>query len=262
MMECKKALVEADGDLDRARDILRVRGQAGAAKRSGRAATDGVVATALGEHGMALVELNSETDFVARNDAFRQLARDLATAAAQHGAGTTEEVLRTPFGDGRAARQHLDDLVSKLRENILFRRVALYEKGQQSVLASYVHTVTHKIGAMVELEGDPESEAQQALARNIAMHIAAVKPEYLRREDVPAADVERERAVLTERTRAEGKPEAALPKIVEGRLGKFYEGVCLVEQPYVREPAHKVGQLLSQAGAQARRFALFVVGQE
>ena len=114
----------------------------------------------------------------------------------------------------------------------------------------------------MEVKGDPHNSEHQALAKNVAMHVAASKPEYLRREDVPAEVVEREKQVLAEKTRNEGKPEAAIPKIVEGRIGKFFEQMCLLDQPYVREPAKKISQLAAEAGAEVRRFALYVVGQE
>jgi len=260
MMECKKALIEAEGDVERARDILRARGKAGQEKRAGRAAAEGVVAAAATPAAAAMVELNSETDFVARNEEFQGLARGLAQAAAEAPAESVEDVLARSLG-GRLAHQQLDDVAARLRENIVFRRFVRYEAGPDSVLAAYIHTVTNKTGVLVELKGDPASEEQKTLARSIAMHVAASKPEYISREDVPAAAVEREREVLTEMTRNEGKPEAAIPKIVEGRLGKFYERVCLLEQPFVRDPSRKVSELLKEAGAAVRRFALFQVGQ-
>jgi elongation factor Ts len=131
-----------------------------------------------------------------------------------------------------------------------------------SVLGEYLHRVDHKTGVLVELQGDPNNAAQKEVARNIAMHVAFTKPKYLNRDEIPAAEVERERAVLIEKTRNEGKPEAAIPKIVEGRIGKFYEDNALVDQPYVRDQSKKIGLLAQEAGATLRRFALFVVGQE
>jgi elongation factor Ts len=258
MMECKKALTEAEGDIERARDILRAKGQAGAEKRAGRAAAEGVVAAASTASGSALVELNCETDFVARNDEFKALAGELARLAADSDAASTDDILSR---DGGAAKTKVDDALHKLRENIVFRRFVRFEAKPDSVIASYIHTVTNKIGVLVELKGDPSNEQHVAVAKNVAMHIAASKPEYLQRDDVPGDVVEREKQVLAEKTRNEGKPEAAIPKIVEGRVGKFFEQVCLNEQPYVREPGKKVSQLASECGAEIRRFALFVVGQ-
>jgi elongation factor Ts len=262
MMECKKALQEAEGDMEKARDILRARGKAGAEKRAGRAAADGVVAAVATDRAVALIELNSETDFVARNEEFKALAREIAAAAANHPHESIAELMEVTLSDGRTVRHQVDDALARMRENLVLRRSVRYEAQPDSVLASYIHTVTNKIGVLVELKGDPNSAAQKELARNIAMHVAASKPTYVRREEVPAGAVEREKAVLAEKTRNEGKPEAAIPKIVEGRIGKFFEQICLVEQPYVRDPGKKVGQLLAEAGADMRRFTLFVVGQE
>ncbi len=260
MMECKKALVEAEGDLEKARDLLRLRGQAGAAKREGRAAADGIVAVATGKAGVAMIELNSETDFVARNEDFRALGAKIAQVAADTGITEPDKLLASVTDDGQPLKQVFDDVVAKLRENIVLRRAVCYP-ADASVVASYVHTVTNKIGVLLELEGDPGDEKAATLARNVAMHVAASKPEYLSRGDVPETAVEHEKQVLTELTRNEGKPEAAIPKIVEGRLGKFYERICLLEQPYVRDPSKRVGELLKEAGTEPVRFALFVVGQ-
>ena len=262
MMECKKALTEAEGDVDKARDILRAKGKAGAEKRAGRAAAEGVVAATSTAKAHAMVELNSETDFVARNDAFKNLACELAQLVAETGETDPNALLDHKLPSGVSARQALEDVLTKLRENIVLRRAVAYPVSQDTVVACYIHTVTNKIGSMVELKCHPSTPGVAEVAKDIAMHIAASKPEYARREDVPAEAVEREKEVLAELTRNEGKPEAAIPKIVEGRLGKFYERVCLLEQPFVRDPSKKISQLLSESGATLERFALFVVGQE
>jgi elongation factor Ts len=262
MMECKKALTEADGDIEKARDILRGKNLAQAGKRAGRAAADGVVAISETADAIALIELNSETDFVARNEEFKALAHEIAGVAAQNTHGSVEELMGNRVGNGKTVREAVDDTLAKMRENLVLRRSARYEKSGSSVIGSYVHRVDNKTGVLVELSGDPNNAGLQELAKNIAMHVAASKPAYLKREDVPAEEVEREKEVLTEKTRNEGKPEAALPKIVEGRIGKFFESLCLVEQPYVREPSKKIGQLAQEAGSEVRRFTLFVVGQE
>src|SRR5205807_6906452 len=164
--------------------------------------------------------------------------------------------MEVKLADGKTIRNRIEDALASIRENLVLRRSARFDKTPDSVIGSYVHTVTNKIGVLLELKGDPTSDEQQALARGISMHIAASKPEYVRREDVPVATVEREKAVLAEKTRNEGKPEPAIPKIVEGRIGKFYEQVCLVDQPYVRDPSKKISQLLAEAKADVKRFAL------
>jgi elongation factor Ts len=262
MMDAKKALTEADGDMEKALDILRAKGQASAAKRAGRAAAEGIVAISADADGTSLIELNSETDFVARNDDFKALAHEIAGIAAKHPGDDAGALMDEVTEDGQTIRQKIDAAVGKIGENLIFRRKVRFDNGPETVIASYIHTVTNKIGVLVSLKGDPNSTAIQELAKNIAMHVAASKPQYLKRDDVPAEVTEREKAVLAEKTRNEGKPEAALPKIVEGRINKFYEDICLVEQPYVREPSKKIGQLASEAGAEVTRFALFQVGQE
>jgi len=156
----------------------------------------------------------------------------------------------------------VDDALAKLRENLVLKRTARYAKTGHNVIGSYIHKVDSKTGTLVELSGDPSNAGLVDLAKGIAMHIAANKPAYLKREDVPSDEVEREKAVLAEKTRNEGKPEAAIEKIVEGRLGKFFEQICLVEQPYVREPSKKIGQLAQEAGAEVIRFTLYQVGQD
>lgn len=261
MMECKKALIEADGDMEKARDILRAKGVKTAEGRAGRTAAEGVVAIAQSDSAWTLVELNSETDFVARNPEFKALAHEIATAAARHPHASVGELMDITLEDGQTVRQKIEAVLARMRENLVLRRSVRFEAEPDSVIGTYVHAVDHKTGVLVELKGDPNNEAQKSVARSVAMHAAFTKPKYLRREEVPAAEVEHERQVLTELTRNEGKPEAAIPKIVEGRLGKFYEGICLLEQPYIRDQSKKVGQLVSETGAELRRFALFVVGQ-
>jgi elongation factor Ts len=167
-----------------------------------------------------------------------------------------------PTASGQTVRQRIDEALAKMRENLVLRRSVRFEVSPNSVVGEYLHRVDYKTGVLVELEGDPNNAAQKEAARNIAMHVAFTKPKYLNRDEIPAAEVERERAVLTEKTRNEGKPEAAISKIVEGRIGKFYEENALIDQPYVRDQSKKIGQLAHEAGASLRRFALFVVGQE
>ena len=262
MMECKRALVECSGDLEKAVDLLRVRGKAGAEKRAGRAAADGVVAAAISGPTAAMVELNSETDFVARNEEFRALAASAAEASASAGVGDVTALLAVRLPGGDALQHALDGVVARLRENIVLRRCALVRAGDDELVNMYVHTVTHKIAVLVRMRGAPDNPDHMAAGRNVAMHIAAAKPRYVRREDVPAEVLERERQVLAEKTRAEGKPEAAIGKIVEGRLGKFYEQACALEQPYVRDPSVKVAQMLKPVGVELLEFRMYVVGQE
>lgn len=261
MMDAKKALVEADGDMERARDILRAKGQASAAKRSERAAADGVVTVAKGPAAWTMIELNSETDFVARNQEFRALADEIAQTHTHHPDEDVASLMNITTPGGHTIRQRLDDALAKMRENLVLRRAVSFQIKPDSVMGEYIHRVDNKTGVLVELAGDPANPAHHELAKNIAMHIAASKPEYLSRDDVPSDSVEREKQVLAELTRNEGKPEAAIPKIVEGRIGKYYERVALLDQPFVKDQSKKISQLAHEAGAQVRRFALFLVGQ-
>ncbi|MBM3493311.1 MAG: translation elongation factor Ts [Armatimonadetes bacterium] len=262
MMECKKALVECNGDAQKALDLLRVRGKAGAEKRAGRAASEGVVAVASSGTRAALVELCCETDFVARNEEFRQAAQTLADVAASSGVETVNGLLGGRTAEGVAVQSLVDGLVSRLRENIVVRRCVVLSAGAGEMLSTYSHKVTNKIGVIVAAKGDATNPAHDEAGRNAAMHVAASKPQYLKREDVPTDVVEHEKQVLAEKTRVEGKPEAAIPKIVEGRIGKFFEQVCLVDQPYVRDPSKTVGQMLRESGVEPIAFSLYVVGQD
>lgn len=268
LMECKKALVECEGNLEKAVDLLRVRGKAGAEKRAGRAAADGVVAAHIEGAAAAIAELNSETDFVARNDEFRAAAAAAAKVSAALVIDDPEKLLDAqipadtePYS-GQKLRDVIDQVTARLREHIVLRRAAVLEAGPGEFVNAYVHTVTHKIAVVAQFRGDAENPDHLSVSRNTAMHIAAARPSFVRREDVPAETLERERQVLAEKTRAEGKPEAAIAKIVEGRLGKFYEQMCLLDQPYVRDPSVTVGQMLKAAGVEALAFRMFTVGQE
>lgn len=262
LMQAKKALVETDGDMAKASDLLRVEMKGKIEKRAARSAAEGIVTIAHSHDAVSLIELNSETDFVARNEDFKAVAHEIAAAHAHNGGEDVEALMNLTLASGQTVRQRLDDAISKIGENLVLRRIARFDLQADSVTANYIHAVDNKTGVLVELKGDPSSEAQKEVAKNIAMHIAFTKPKYMTREEVPADAVEHEKEVLTKLTLEEGKPEAAIPKIVEGRLGKFYEGLCLLDQPYVREQSKKISQLAQEAGAEVRRFALFVVGQE
>lgn len=269
MMECKKALLECDGDLEKAVDLLRVRGKAGAEKRAGRVAADGVAAAAIVGSIGAIVELNSETDFVARNDEFQALAQSVAMTAATNGEEDVTALRRAsiPAGvdyAGRTVGEALDEITARLRENIVLRRAAIFRAADGEFVADYVHKVTNKIAVLLRVRGDASDEARVSAARNIAMHIAAAKPSFLRREDIPAETLEHERQILDEKARTENKdkPEAIIERIVLEGLGKYYKQVCLLDQAYVRESDKTVGAALADAGIEVVDFRLFIVGQD
>jgi elongation factor Ts len=257
MMDCKRALEETDGNMEAAIDLLRSRGAAKAAKRAGREASEGTVAVHVEGGVGALVELNCETDFVARNDAFQSLARELAQHVARHapdGTGEGGAVAGQPFLGGDTS---VADVVTRASattgEHVVLRRFARFD-ASGGVLGSYVH-MTGKIGVLVEVD----IAAAEDAARDVAMHIAAARPLAVTSADIPADVVERERAVYLEQVRQEGKPEHIQEKIVEGKLRKFYQEQTLMEQAFVKDPDRTVAQVLG--GATVRRFVRFELGE-
>ena len=244
MMDCKRALVEADGDQESAKRWLREQGLAGAAKRSERDASQGAVALAVTGANAAIVELRCETDFVAKADGFVALVDELAQLVAAK-------------GDGAAAERAdvVDDLKTTLKENISVGRVVRFELGSDSVVGSYLHVQAGRgvNAVLVEMRGGSEE-----LAHDIAVHVAFARPAYLRRDDVPAAEVDEERATVEQISRNEGKPEAALPKIVEGRMNGWFKERCLLEQAYAKDEKRSVADVIG--GAEVLRFAQVVIG--
>jgi len=262
MMDCKTALVENEGDLEAAKDWLRAKGLAGASKRAGRAAEQGAVEVLVDGGVGAVVELTAETDFVAKNADFTATVEALARLAVEAGTEELEELEH----EGTTVNQHVAALAARLQEHIVLGRVVLFETAD-GLLDGYKHPQNERytIGVLVELGGvDPADAHAQTVAHDVALHVASAAPRYLSRDEVPSADVERERAIFEERTRNEGKPEAAVAKIVEGRLNGFFKETVLLEQPFVREPKQTVGQLVGQLGPDAtvRRFARVKVGED
>ncbi|MGH6945919.1 MAG: translation elongation factor Ts [Kiloniellales bacterium] len=270
MMDCKKALTETSGDLEQAVDWLRKKGLAAAAKKAGRTAAEGLIAVrAEGKRG-ALVEVNAETDFVARNDTFQAFAGEVAQLALEK--GDDLEALRnaTAPGGGGTVAERLTQLVSTIGENMNLRRAARLEVGSGSV-AAYVHNQVApglgKIGVLVALEstGDPEKVA--ALGKNLAMHVAAAQPLAVDKDGVDASVLDRERDVLAAQARASGKAEDIVQKMVEGRLRKFYDENCLLEQTYVIDGESKVRKVIEAAAKEAggpiaiKGFARFQLGE-
>jgi elongation factor Ts len=244
MMDCKRALEETGGDLEAARKLLRERGLAGAAKRADREATQGAVGLAVTDTAAAIVELRCETDFVAKADAFVALVDELAHLVAEKGE------------DALSSRQEaVDDLRTTLKENISVGRVVRFVPGEGNVLGSYLHQQAGRgvNAVLVELRG-----GNAELAHDLAVHIAFARPQVLRREELPEAEVAEERATVERMARNEGKPEAALAKIVEGRMQAFFKERCLLEQAYVKDEKRSVAEVLG--GAEPVRFAQVVVG--
>ncbi|MBO0900721.1 elongation factor Ts [Cellulomonas sp. zg-ZUI222] len=261
MLDVKKALEEADGDADKALEIIRVKGLKGVGKREGRAASDGLVAahvgpTADGEGQVGvLVEVNSETDFVAKNQTFISLADRVLAAAVATGAGDADALLAAE-SDGTPVQTVVDETAATLGEKIVVRRVARLAGEHVEV---YLHKVNKdlppQVGVLVATDA-----AGAAVARDIATHVAAFSPTYLTRDEVPADVVENERRIAEETARNEGKPEGALPKIVEGRLNGFFKEAVLVDQAFAKDNKKSVGQVLAEAGGTVTGFVRYRVG--
>lgn len=261
MMDCKKALIEADGDQEAAVDLLRKQGL-GASKRSGRTAEQGTVDVVLEDDVAALVELTCETDFVAKGADFVATVAKLAQLVADQG---DEGLAGQPF-EGSTVGETVGLLMATLGEKIELGRVVRYET-QDGLLDGYKHIQNERgtIGVLVEVGGvDRADPKARELAHDLALHIASAAPRYVRREDVSPDAIEKEREILTELTRNEGKPEAAIGKIVEGRLNGFYKDYVLLEQGFVRDPKVTVGKLVEELApkAEVRRFTRVKVGEE
>lgn len=251
MMDCKKALTETGGDIEAAVDWLRKKGLSAAAKRSGRVASDGLIGVAVEGSRGAVVEVNSETDFVARNTLFREFVAGVAALA--RSVGGDIEALKDSLwpASGRTVGDEVTHLAATIGENITLRRVAVVGAAN-GLVASYVHSAAApgigRIGVLVALEAEKDGAALADLGKKLAMHVAAANPMAISRHDLPPDALDRERDVLVEQARGSGKPEAVIQKMVEGRLGKFYEEVCLLEQAFVMDPQTKVSALLEVAG--------------
>lgn len=255
MMDCKKALDEAEGDVDKAIELLRVKGLKGVAKRSGRTTTNGLVAAKVDGRHAYLIELDCETDFVAKNERFIELAEQILTAVAEVGASDEQAALGAPV-EGKNVEDLITDVSSIIGEKIVLRRVANLE-GER--FAVYLHRTNPdlppQVGVVVAYTGD-DSET----AHSIAQHIAFADPKYLTREEVPADQVENERRIAEETSRNKGKPEKAIPRIVEGRVNGFFKTIVLPDQEYARDHKLSIAQVLKDAGLTVSAFVRYRVG--
>ncbi|MCH8059111.1 MAG: elongation factor Ts [Proteobacteria bacterium] len=252
MMECKRALVATDGDLDAAVDVLRKSGQAIADKKASRIAADGRIVVLQDGNRAVIVEVNSETDFVAKDENFVAFVQAVAAAALASGTTDVEAFAQVELADGRSVEAARTELVAKIGENISVRRIAsVIADGE---ISSYTHGA--RIGAVVAFDGGDE-----VLGRDIAMHVAASKPMCIDESGVPAETLESEHRILTEQARDSGKPEEIVEKMIAGRINKFLKQVTLLGQPFVKDPDISVGKLLSDAGATVTAFVRFEVGE-
>ncbi|WP_405844660.1 translation elongation factor Ts [Streptomyces sp. NBC_01518] len=258
MMDCKKALDEADGNVEKAVEALRIRGQKGVAKREGRSAENGAVVSVIADDNTSgvLVELKCETDFVAKGEKFQAVANQIAQHVAATSPADIAALLASEIEPGKTVQAFVDEANANLGEKIVLDRFAQYADGYVS---AYMHRtmpdLPPQIGVLVELD-KPNAE----VARGVAQHIAAFAPKYLAKEDVPAEVVESERRIAEETTRAEGKPEAAIAKIVEGRVNGFFKDATLLGQPYALDPKKSVQKVLDEAGVTLKRFTRIKVG--
>ena len=252
MMECKKALVETSGDLEAAAEFLRKSGQAKADKKAGRVAADGRVVIVRDAHKAAILEINSETDFVAKDENFVAFADAVARAAVAAGIDDVEALASLEIETGKTVESARTDLINKVGENISVRRVAALE--YEGPMGYYTHGA--KIGAIVALEGGDEE-----LARDIAMHVTATNPTCIDESDVPENVLEKERRILTEQAQDSGKPAEIIEKMIDGRIKKFLKEITLVGQPFVKDPDVSVGKLLEKQGATIKAFLRFEVGE-
>jgi len=252
MMECKKALVETSGDMDAAAETLRKSGQAKADKKAGRVAADGKVVITRDGSKVVIAEVNSETDFVAKDENFNAFADAVAAVALANGVTDVAALAAQSIGDGKSVEEARTDLVSKVGENISVRRISIIDS--DGSIGFYTHGA--RIGAIVTLDGGDD-----ALARDIAMHVAAINPICIDESGVPADALERERRIFSEQAAESGKPAEIIEKMVTGKVAKYLKEITLVGQPFVKDADQTVGKLLSAAGARVTSFVRYEVGE-
>ena len=257
MMDCKKVLTETDGDMEKAIELLRERGIAKAAKKSGRVAAEGLVEAYISKDGKvgAIVEVNSETDFVAKNEEFKTFVMNVAKQVVEKNPKDVEDLLNqeATFEAGKTVNEALVGKIATIGENLTIRRFARFES--KGLLESYIHG-DGKIAVLINM-----AKGEKEVAKDLCMQIAAARPEYLNEQSVPAERVEKEKEILKVQTMNEGKPEAIAEKIVQGRIRKFFEEICLVDQVFVKDSNMKVSELLKQKDAEVVEFARFEKGE-
>ena len=257
MMDCKKVLTETDGDMEKAIELLRERGIAKAAKKSGRVAAEGLVEAYVSEDGKigAVVEVNSETDFVAKNEEFKNFVMNVAKQVVEKNPADVDSLLSQDSIEvpGKTVNEVLVEKIATIGENMNIRRFARFEA--EGLVEKYIHG-DGKIAVLVNMK-----KGTKEVAKDVCMQIAAARPEYLNEQSVPAERIEKEKEILKAQTMNEGKPEAIAEKIVEGRIGKFFGEICLVDQAFVKDPNKKVSQLLKETDSEVVEFARFEKGE-
>lgn len=255
-MDCKKALTETDGDMEKAIDLLREKGIAKAAKKADRIAAEGLTLVKTNGNTGVILEVNSETDFVAKNEGFKTLLDELADHILAEKPENLETAMAQKMANGSTVEEHITSAVAKIGEKITLRRFAVLTKGDDATFGAYLH-MGGKIGVLTVLNGTTDEET----AKDIAMHVAAVNPRYISRDQVSEEETNHEREILTQQALQEGKPENIVAKMVEGRLNKFFEEICLLDQAFVKNPDEKVKQVVAAKNATVETFVRYEVGE-
>ncbi|HHC9166455.1 TPA: translation elongation factor Ts [Staphylococcus aureus] len=256
MMDCKKALTETDGDIDKAIDYLREKGIAKAAKKADRIAAEGLVHVETKGNDAVIVEINSETDFVARNEGFQELVKEIANQVLDTKAETVEALMETTLPNGKSVDERIKEAISTIGEKLSVRRFAIRTKTDNDAFGAYLH-MGGRIGVLTVVEGSTDEEA----ARDVAMHIAAINPKYVSSEQVSEEEMNHEREVLKQQALNEGKPENIVEKMVEGRLRKYLQEICAVDQDFVKNPDVTVEAFLKTKGGKLVDFVRYEVGE-
>ncbi|HDC7370496.1 TPA: elongation factor Ts [Staphylococcus aureus] len=256
MMDCKKALTETDGDIDKAIDYLREKGIAKAAKKADRIAAEGLVHVETKGNDAVIVEINSETDFVARNERFQELVKEIANQVLDTKAETVEALMETTLPNGKSVDERIKEAISTIGEKLSVRRFAIRTKTDNDAFGAYLH-MGGRIGVLTVVEGSTDEEA----ARDVAMHIAAINPKYVSSEQVSEEEINHEREVLKQQALNEGKPENIVEKMVEGRLRKYLQEICAVDQDFVKNPDVTVEAFLKTKGGKLVDFVRYEVGE-
>ena len=256
MMDCKKALTETDGDMDKAIDLLREKGIAKAAKKADRIAAEGSTLIKTDGNKGVILEVNSETDFVAKNEGFKELLNTLADHLLANTPADVEEAMGQKMENGSTVEEYITSAVAKIGEKITLRRFTVLTKDDSSAFGAYLD-MGGRIGVLTVLNGTTDEET----AKDIAMHVAAVNPRYISRDQVSEEETNHERQILTQQALQEGKPENIVAKMVEGRLNKFFEEICLLDQAFVKNPDEKVKQVIAAKNATVQTFVRYEVGE-
>ncbi|HGZ7665711.1 TPA: translation elongation factor Ts [Staphylococcus aureus] len=256
MMDCKKALTETDGDIDKAINYLREKGIAKAAKKADRIAAEGLVHVETKGNDAVIVEINSETDFVARNEGFQELVKEIANQVLDTKAETVEALMETTLPNGKSVDERIKEAISTIGEKLSVRRFAIRTKTDNDAFGAYLH-MGGRIGVLTVVEGSTDEEA----ARDVAMHIAAINPKYVSSEQVSEEEINHEREVLKQQALNEGKPENIVEKMVEGRLRKYLQEICAVDQDFVKNPDVTVEAFLKTKGGKLVDFVRYEVGE-